>query len=73
MTRLRQQAACLRSAEQGLYAKLIPDNTEELADEAFLAMAKLRDRLALTNRNIAACGVDRAMEALEVACREFVR
>lgn len=46
---------------------------EALADEAFLAMAKLRDRLIGADRNIAACRVDEAIEKLQAACREFVK
>lgn len=46
---------------------------EDLADEAFLALAKLRDRLVLANRNTAACRVDEAIEKLQDACREFVK
>jgi len=71
--RARQTANCLRSAEQGLYFSLLPDRSEELADEAFLAMAKLRDRLVLSGRTEAAEQVDLASYRLKQACKLFVK
>lgn len=47
----------------------IGQREERLADDALLAMHKLRDTLVLSNRNIPACKVDEAMEALTAACR----
>jgi hypothetical protein len=72
--RTRTQAACIQSAINGFYAGKLPEHDwEALADDAFLSMAKLRDKLVLSNRNTAACRVDEAIEALQVACREFVK
>lgn len=42
---------------------------EAVADDAFLAMSKLRDLLVRRDDNIGACRVDEAIEALTAACR----
>lgn len=57
----------------GLYADKLPSMEEELADRAFLSLAKLRDNLVLSNHNHAACRVDEAIERLQEACKEFVK
>jgi len=45
---------------------------EALADEALLALFKLRDRLVHRNANSLACRVDEQMEALESLARSSV-
>lgn len=51
-----------------VFSDLIPPVEEAEFDRAFLAMSKLRDRLALRNQNIPACRVDQAIEQLQRAC-----
>lgn len=53
----------------GLYHDRLPPISERDADDAFLSMAKLRDRLVHANENTAACRVDQAIEKLQDACR----
>ena len=43
---------------------------EAHADDAFLAMSKLRDQFVRRDANSAACRVDEAMEKLTAAIRE---
>lgn len=68
LVRCEQSASGFRAA-----AITLPSTAplEALADDAFLAMSKLRDHLVRQDRNIAACNVDRAIEAMEAACREI--
>jgi hypothetical protein len=53
------------------FAHLLPraEIIEQLADDALLAMSKLRDALALQNANTPACRVDEAMEFTLAAAR----
>lgn len=60
----------------GLYAPklaVLPSIEERLADDALLAVFKLRDRLVHLQRNTEACRVDEAMELLEEVARGIVR
>lgn len=58
---------------RGAFVHKLPPIEEELADAAFLSLAKLRDKLVARDLNIAACRVDEAIDALQAACKEFVR
>ena len=51
------------------FAELLPPLAEADADAAFLALAKLRDRLVWADENIAACMVDEAIERVQAAIR----
>ncbi|MBO9602577.1 MAG: hypothetical protein J7496_08725 [Novosphingobium sp.] len=60
--------------QQAVTAMLADTAAEEaLADAAFLALWKLRDKLARRDFNTAACRADEAIETLQAACREFVK
>lgn len=66
----------LNAPIKGFYADLLPDRaltTEQLADDALLALSKLRDRLVHEGANIPACRVDEAMEITLAAVRETIR
>ena len=56
------------------FADRLPEPAwERMADDAFAMLWKLRERLVVRDHNKAACRVDEAIEALQAACREFVR
>lgn len=50
-------------------SKLPAPNIERLADDALLAMSKLRDALVTWNENTAACRIDEAMETTLATAR----
>lgn len=61
---------------KGFYLDRLPNlgpTTEQLADDALLAMSKLRDRLVYENSNIPACRIDEAIEITLAAVREVIR
>lgn len=70
---LARPPAEVEHLQRAVAAMLAGTATEErLADEAFAAMWKLRDKLVAADRNIAACRVDEAIEHLQAACGLFV-
>lgn len=48
----------------------ITEIEEAIADDALLALSKLRDMLVRRDANLAACLIDDAIHAVEAACRE---
>ena len=47
----------------------ITEAEEAIADDALLALSKLRDMFVRRDANLAACRVDEAIEAVMIACR----
>lgn len=48
----------------------ITEIEEAVADDALLALSKLRDLLVRRDANLSACLVDDAIASVEAACRE---
>lgn len=56
------------------FANPLPEpNWEGMADDILLQLSKLRERLVVRDFNTAACRVDEAIDAMQAACREFVK
>lgn len=51
----------------------ITEIEEAIADDALLALSKLRDQLVRRDANLSACLIDDAIATIEAACRECVK
>lgn len=60
-------------AESTASLRLLEPSTEALADDALLAVFKLRDRLVARDCNHAACRIERIMDDLEAEVRGLFR